>query len=157
LGLGTGLGFHVPTQVPTQKSHKSQYFQSVPKSPNIFLIFKMNFNWLWYKTDFASSFDNCLNDIWIKISPEVLLIDPSFKLLETTKSKHQYIKMSIQIKILEYQQPQPDPSLKYTETFKKKFFGVTVVANISHLEGNKTLEEVIDIFRTMDLIFNFLY
>ncbi len=65
--------------------------------------------------------------------------------------------MSIQIKILEYQQPQPDPSLKYTETFKKKFFGVTVVANISHLEGNKTLEEVIDIFRTMDLIFNFLY
>ncbi len=50
--------------------------------------------------------------------------------------------MSIQLKILEHQQPQSDSTLKYSETFKKKFFGLKVVVKIKDIQENRTFEEV---------------
>jgi hypothetical protein len=49
--------------------------------------------------------------------------------------------MSVQLKILEFQQPQTNGKV-YTEKFKKSFFGKTVIANINQLVGDKELEQV---------------
>jgi hypothetical protein len=50
--------------------------------------------------------------------------------------------MSIQLKILEQQPAQADAQLKYSETFKRKYFGAVVVAKPEDIKGNRLLDDV---------------